>query len=218
MTAPVTMQTTQSAASDLQQNGRMTFARDADDAPAQFRVCFVCTGNICRSPMAEVVFREILTRAGLHERVYVSSAGTGDWHVGEQADARTLAALARRGYDGELHRARQFEADWFDRFDLIVVLDRSHERILRTWAPTELDRSKVQLLSSFDGHAGQRDVPDPYYSDESMFDAVLATIERGAQSLFAQLEPAIRAGQASRNASGRPPAPTNTPSPKGPAE
>lgn len=172
----------------------MTFARDADDAPPPFRVCFVCTGNICRSPMAEVVFRDILTRAGLQDRVYVSSAGTGDWHVGEQADARTLAALGRRGYDGALHRARQFEADWFERFDLLVVLDRSHERILRTWAPTELDRSKVQLLSSFGaGHSGQIDVPDPYYSDAPMFDAVLATIERHVHSLFTQLEPAIRA-------------------------
>lgn len=178
---------------NLQHNGDMTFAPDSDEQPAPFRVCFVCTGNICRSPMAEIVFRDIVTRAGLRGRVQVSSAGTGDWHVGEKADARTIAALARRGYDGEHHRARQFETEWFENLDLVVVLDRSHERVLRTWAPSDVDRSKVQLLLSFGPMlAGQTDVPDPYYSDAAMFDSVLATIETASHSLFAQLEPALR--------------------------
>lgn len=179
---------------NLQHNRDMTFAPDADEQPAPFRLCFVCTGNICRSPMAEVVFRDIVSKAGLQHRVQVSSAGTGDWHVGEKADARTIAALARRGYDGELHRARQFETEWFERLDLVVVLDRSHERVLRTWAPNDVEASKVQLLLSFDpALAAQSDVPDPYYSDAAMFDSVLATIETASRSLFAQLEPALRA-------------------------
>jgi len=173
----------------------MTFAPE----PAPFRVCFVCTGNICRSPMAEVVLRQLAASAGLGDSLEVSSAGTGEWHVGEGADPRTVVALAARGYDGSRHRARQFEVDSFERLDLIVALDRSHERILTSWAPTELDRSKVQLMLSFDPQtAGQTDVADPYYSDAAMFDSVLTTIESACRALFAQLEPALRAASATR--------------------
>ena len=96
-----------------------------------FRICFVCTGNICRSPMAATVFTDLVAKAGLDGQIAVSSAGTGDWHVGEQSDARTLAALSAKGYDGSRHRARQFDPDWFDSLDLIIAFDRSHERILK---------------------------------------------------------------------------------------
>lgn len=163
------------------------------DPSARFRICFVCTGNICRSPMAETVFRELVRKAGYSGEVSVTSAGTGDWHVGESADARTLVALEQRGYDAAGHRARQFDATWFSQLDLVVVFDRSQERILSTWAPTEEDRGKVQLLLGFDGEqASLQDVPDPYYSDESMFDSVLGMIERACAALFRQLEPGIR--------------------------
>lgn len=157
-------------------------------------MCFVCSGNICRSPMAEVVFRDIAERAGLADRLAVSSAGTGEWHVGERADNRTVAALAKAGYNGISHRARQFEAEWFDSLDLVVALDRSHERILKTWAPTELDRSTVQLLLGFDPSQSATDVPDPYYSDAALFDSVLSMIESACRALFGQLEPALRQG------------------------
>ncbi len=106
------------------------------DADAPFRVSFVCSGNICRSPMAGIVFAQIAADAGLGDRFVVESAGTGDWHVGEPADERTIAALAARGYDGSRHRARQFDPDRFPDLDLVVALDRSHERVLRSWAPT----------------------------------------------------------------------------------
>ena len=92
--------------------------------------------------MAEIVFRGFTERAGLADYVTSSSSGTGDWHVGERADARTLEALHRRGYDGEHHRARQFALEDFDRNDLIVALDRSHERILSSWARTTDDTDK----------------------------------------------------------------------------
>jgi protein-tyrosine phosphatase len=163
-----------------------------DDDPPPFRVCFVCTGNICRSPMAEVVFRDLAERVGLSRRLSIGSAGTGDWHVGEPADGRTVAALARRGYDGSHHRARQFEAEWFDELDLVIAFDHGQERILRAWAPSELDRSKVQLLMAFDPDKGPVvDIPDPYYSGAALFDAVLGMIERSSASLFAQLQPAL---------------------------
>ncbi|PPF79724.1 protein tyrosine phosphatase [Subtercola sp. Z020] len=168
----------------------------ADRAPLTdgvFRVCMVCTGNICRSPMAEVVLRELVRKGGLDDRIAVSSAGTGDWHVGEQADPRTLTSLEKHGYDGHPHRARQFDPDWFADLDLVVVLDRSHERVVKDWAANDADRSKVRLLSSFDPESGaQVDVPDPYYSTPALFDQVLETIERSCRALFAQLEPALR--------------------------
>jgi protein-tyrosine phosphatase len=161
-----------------------------------FRMCFVSTGNICRSPMAEAVFRELVRQRGCDHLVSVRSAGTGEWHVGEPSDPRTLAALRDRGYEGELHRARQFETSWFADLDLIIAFDRTHERILKTWAPDEDARSIVNLLMAFDPALGEStvDVPDPYYSDAAMFDSVLGTIERACAALFSQLEPGIRQG------------------------
>ncbi|WP_460775287.1 low molecular weight protein-tyrosine-phosphatase [Microbacterium sp. GXF7504] len=177
-------------------------------ASAPFRVVFVCTGNICRSPMAEIVFRWFAASVGLGARVAVSSAGTGDWHVGEAADHRTLAALSARGYDGSAHRARQFELTDFGANDLIVALDRTHERILREWAPTEADEDKVVLLRSFDPDAGDDlDVPDPYYAGPEIFDEVLGMIESASRALFRQLEPAIRSAGSAAVAAASPGAP-----------
>lgn len=177
----------------MHQNGTMSFVPLSEADPAPFRICFVCSGNICRSPMAEIVMRTIADASGLGAQIATSSAGTGDWHVGEPADPRTVAALAAAGMDGSRHRARQFETAWFDDLDLVIALDRSHERILKSWAPGEAARNTVQLLLSLDPTARDaRDVPDPYYADSAMFDAVLATIDSACRSLFAQLAPALR--------------------------
>lgn len=161
---------------------------------ALFRVCFVCTGNICRSPMAETVFRQIVADAGYASQVAVMSAGTGDWHVGETSDHRTKTALSSRGYDGSHHRARQFDPDWFDHLDLVVAFDRGQERILKAWASTDADRGKVHMLLSFDATQNQVDVPDPYYSDAALFDSVLHSIHHACTALFRQIEPGIRRG------------------------
>lgn len=157
-----------------------------------FRVVFVCTGNICRSPMASVVFRWFADAAGLGDRTVATSAGTGDWHVGERADQRTLDALARRGYDGSRHRARQFAHTDFAHNDLVVAMDRTHERVLRGWARSQSDLDKIVLLMSFDPAAGVIDIPDPYYAGPEMFDEVLGMIDGASRALFRQLEPAIR--------------------------
>src|SRR6476646_10579706 len=98
-----------------------------------YRVCFVCTGNICRSPMAESVFRAHVERAGLDELVEVDSAGTGGWHEGDGADERTVAVLEAGGYESD-HAARQFQASWFSRLDLVIALDTGHLKALRRLA------------------------------------------------------------------------------------
>lgn len=145
--------------------------------------------------MAEVVLRSLAERAGLGDRLAIESAATGDWHVGEQADRRTIEALDRAGYDGSRHRARQFEPADFPELDLVVAFDRGQARILRNWAPSSHEQDKVRLLLEFDVElAALQDVPDPYYSDAATFDRVLGMIERSTQALFRQLAPALRQG------------------------
>jgi protein-tyrosine phosphatase len=170
-----------------------------------YRICLVCSGNICRSPMAEVVLRRLVEEAGLAEEVQISSAGTGDWHIGERADRRTVAALSSAGYDGSRHRAQQFDPRWFAELDLVVACDRGHRRTLLGWAGQEAERSKVVLLTSFDADlppgAVDVDVPDPYYSDQQAFDQVLGRIETCCRGLLAQVrarrgQPASRSGPA----------------------
>jgi protein-tyrosine phosphatase len=145
--------------------------------------------------MAEAVFRDLAEHQGLGPLIVSSSAGTGEWHVGERADERTLEALERRGYDGSKHRAKQFTAASFLENDLVVALDRTHERVLKEWAPDEDQEGKVTLLLAYDRDADGLDVPDPYYADTAMFDAVLAMIETATRGLFRQLEPALRQGR-----------------------
>jgi protein-tyrosine phosphatase len=156
-----------------------------------YRVCFVCSGNICRSPTAEAVLRRQLREAGLAERVEVDSAGTGDWHVGEGADHRSVAALRQRGYPAWVHSARQFRpADFADR-DLVVALDAGHERELLAMARTAADRDKVRLLRSYDPRAaagtGELDVPDPYFGGEDGFEQVLDLVEAACRGLLAEV-------------------------------
>ncbi|MFF2372106.1 low molecular weight protein-tyrosine-phosphatase [Agromyces sp. NPDC058110] len=173
----------------------MTRADAAGGFAQPFRVSFVCTGNICRSPMAEAVLRTLADDAGVSSRIRIESAATGDWHVGEQADRRTIEALERAGYDGSRHRARQFDPGDFPNLDLVVAFDRGQARILRNWAHDDVDQQKVRLLLEFDAElAALQDVPDPYYSDGAAFDRVLGMIEQATQALFRQLAPALRQG------------------------
>ncbi|MFE9055504.1 low molecular weight protein-tyrosine-phosphatase [Streptomyces mutabilis] len=151
-----------------------------------YRVCFVCTGNICRSPMAEAVFHARVADAGLDGLVEAGSAGTGGWHEGENADPRTMAVLAENGY-GLDHTARQFQPSWFSRLDLVIALDAGHLRSLRRLAPTEQDADKVRLLRSYDPAAdrGDLDVPDPYYGGVEGFEECLEMVEAASDGLLA---------------------------------
>src|SRR4051812_12303041 len=133
---------------------------------ASYRIVFVCMGNICRSPTAEVVFRSMLEEEGLGGEVELASAGTGNWHVGGGIDERAGATLAAAGYDGSRHRARQFKRTWFDDYDLVVAMDRNNRWFLEELAPDEDAKAKIRMLMSYDPIAkarGELDVPDPYY-------------------------------------------------------
>ncbi|MET8447483.1 low molecular weight protein-tyrosine-phosphatase [Streptomyces sp. NPDC005209] len=150
-----------------------------------YRVCFVCTGNICRSPMAESVLRARVAEAGLEDLVEVDSAGTGGWHEGDGADPRTVAVLEEHGYSGG-HTARQFQASWFAGRDLVVALDSGHLKALRRLAPTEEDARKVRLLRSYDPTAADDlDVPDPYYGGLDGFQECLEMVEAASEGLLA---------------------------------
>lgn len=155
-----------------------------------YRVCLVCMGNICRSPMAEVVLRQVLERHGLGREVIVESAGTGGWHAGAPMDERALLTLAGRGYDGSAHRARQFTEDWFDRYDLVLAMDRDNLSFLRRMAPAAVE---VRLFRSFDPAAlDGAEVPDPYYGGQDGFDEVLELVESAAEGVAKHIADEIR--------------------------
>ncbi len=144
-------------------------------------VCFVCTGNICRSPVAAIVFADALRRDGLADRVQVNSAGTGGWHVGSPADPRTVEALRRAGYTCE-HVAAQLSAQHLSA-DLLVAMDSGHLAALRRLVR---DPQRVVLLRSFDPAAGRDlDVPDPYYGGEHGFGDVLSMVRAAVPGLLA---------------------------------
>ncbi|MGW2722869.1 low molecular weight protein-tyrosine-phosphatase [Streptomyces sp. NPDC001492] len=152
-----------------------------------YRVCFVCTGNICRSPMAESVFRARTADAGLDGLVEVDSAGTGGWHEGDGADPRTVSVLEENGYEC-VHTARQFQPSWFSRLDLVIALDTGHLKALRRLARTPEEAAKVRLLRSYDPAAGDDlDVPDPYYGGMDGFEECLEMVEAASEGLLAEV-------------------------------
>jgi low molecular weight protein-tyrosine phosphatase len=184
--------------------------------PGPVGICLVCTGNICRSPMAEVVLRQLAagqpgrgqpggsspgsdqpgsgepTAATLGDRLRLSSAGTGPWHDGEPMDPRAAAALAGAGYRDHGHVARQFDTRRVDELDLLVALDRRHQQTLRSLTAGRLSDDRIVLLRSFDrGAGGAVDVPDPYYGGDAEFAACLAMIESACRGLVRDLHAAL---------------------------
>jgi protein-tyrosine phosphatase len=159
--------------------------------PPPSNLVFVCTGNICRSPMAEVITRSLADATTLDDgstlgaRLVVTSAGTGPWHEGAPMDPRTTAALVRSGYPDHPHVAHQISTAQLDRYDLIVALDRRHHQTLRSLGA---DPDRLFLLRAFDpGGGAAADVPDPYYGDDTDFDDCVAMIAAGCRGLVAEL-------------------------------
>ena len=150
------------------------------------RVLFVCTGNICRSPTAEGVARRYLQDAGLGEWVEVDSAGTQGYHSGESPDPRSCKAAANRGYDLSSLRARKLELADFQRFDLVLAMDRSHLGFMQGICP-EVYQYKLELFMRFARTHALEEVPDPYYGGVAGFEAVLNYCEDAVQGLIDRL-------------------------------
>jgi protein-tyrosine phosphatase len=151
------------------------------------RICFVCLGNICRSPTAEAVMRHLVKQEGLAKQIEIDSAGTGDWHVGDPPDRRACAVGTARGIPLS-GVAQQFTAADFARYDHVIAMDRSNRDDLLRMATSPADRAKVRLLRSFDASAPpEADVPDPYYGGSRGFDEVFDICDRACRGLLAHL-------------------------------
>lgn len=148
-----------------------------------FEVLFVCTGNICRSPTAEGLFRARVVDTGLSRQIEAGSAGIGKWHVGESPDERAVTAARCRGIDISALRARQVEKSDFVRFNLILAMDRSHLFALTHLCPHDVS-DRLHLFLSFAPETGYVDVPDPYYGEREDFEQVLDLIEAGTAGLL----------------------------------
>lgn len=149
------------------------------------KILFVCLGNICRSPLAEALFADLVAQEGLSRSIVVDSAGIAGYHAGELADPRSRACGRRHGLD-LVHRARPVVAADFENFDLLIGMDESNLADLRRQAPTAAARKRVRLFREWDP-AGPGEVPDPYYGTDEDFEAVWHLCERSAPGLLREI-------------------------------
>ncbi|QDG75467.1 low molecular weight protein-tyrosine-phosphatase [Labrenzia sp. PHM005] len=141
-------------------------------------VLFVCLGNICRSPLAEGVFRDAVHKAGLTDHIHIDSAGTGAWHAGNPPDPRSIEVAAKYGIDISRQRARQVIAEDFNRFDLILAMDT--ENLETLYSRSQLDHPGLRLFLNDPA----KNVPDPYYGGEDGFEQVYQLIDQGSHALL----------------------------------
>ncbi|MDJ0655886.1 MAG: low molecular weight protein-tyrosine-phosphatase [Xanthomonadales bacterium] len=161
------------------------------------RILFVCLGNICRSPTAQGVAEQEISRRGLQGRVEVDSAGTGSWHIGSPPDRRAVHAAADRGIDLSRQRARQVHFDDFHRFDFIMAMDEANFRDLVSMAPAGATQ-KVSKVLTYSDLGVAEDVPDPYYGGSHGFEQVLDLLENALGLFFDQLNMDHASGQGAR--------------------
>lgn len=151
------------------------------------KILFVCLGNICRSPMAEGVFRNLVESKGIADKFVIDSAGTGAWHVGADPDDRAQSVLLANGMDISGLRARQITEKDFDAFDLIIAMDRSNYNNIVKLDP-EAAEGKVHMMLGFAPHLNKEDVPDPYYGGDEGFEHVLYLVREASEVILASLD------------------------------
>jgi protein-tyrosine phosphatase len=150
--------------------------------PGRYRIGLVCLGNICRSPMADVVLSAKVAAAGLDDVVDVASCGTGDWHVGHPMDERAAATLTGAGYDATRHRAQQYGAGWGTAYDVLLAMD--HQNLADLGGRSD----RVMLFGDLDPVDGGAEVPDPYYGGDAGFEEVLRMVERTTTEIVAEVQ------------------------------
>ena len=151
-----------------------------------YRILFVCAGNICRSPLAEGVFRHLVTQAGRAEAYHIDSAGTGGWHEGEAPDLRSVAVARNHGIDISRQRARRIRTSDFTAFDLVLAMDSDNLGNLLDVASAD-SKHRIHLFSRF-AVGGIEDIPDPYYGGKEGFEQVYSMLLDGCAALFERLE------------------------------
>lgn len=152
-----------------------------------FRVLFVCTGNICRSPTAEGIFQMLVDNGGLSDQIETDSAGLGSWHSGTAPDPRSMETALRRGIDISAQQARTVRPNDFERFNLVLAMDLSHFSALKDLCPKPL-AARIRMFTEYTPGAAEQDVPDPYHGGDDGFERVFDMIETGAKGLLAQIE------------------------------
>jgi protein-tyrosine phosphatase len=147
-------------------------------------ISFVCLGNICRSPLAQGVFQDLVNREKLDQKIFISSSGTGNWHIGNLPDERMRQTAQSKGIKLE-SRAQQFQSKDFNRFNLVLAMDHSNLVRLSEIAPSTLQKNKLMLFRSFDPESNEdQDVPDPYYGGTKGFEEVYSMVKRTCPPLL----------------------------------
>lgn len=149
-------------------------------------VLFVCLGNICRSPTAHGLFRDLVKNSGLESRIYIDSSGTGDWHIGRPPDTRATEHALARGVDISDLRARLVTSSDFDNFDYVLAMDAQNLHDLEQMVPSEF-AGHLGLFLEFAANYQENEVPDPYYGGEEGFNLVLDMVEDGCNGLLADI-------------------------------
>lgn len=167
---------------------------DGQTQLCRYRILFVCLGNICRSPAAEIIFNAVAVRKGISDLLSADSCGTASCHCGQKPDRRMLAALERAGYAYGGHLARRFGREDFSRFDLIVPQDHENEEDILYYAHSDAERAKVRgMWNWFPAGEKRRDVPDPYYGGTRGFDDVISLLEQAAEALSEDIRAQLNA-------------------------